>query len=188
MAKVGSKIKCKHCGKEFTVRFTTEKYCCRACYKEACAIKIAQSNYEAREKRAKKAVVLDKVCVICGTPFLTKRKNVVCCSGKCAYEHNKNKARDKCREEHNVFKERQCVVCGTVFTKTHGLQVCCSPECAKEYQKDQVRSYSKKVEAEKKKKKKPVKPLSVVLQEMKAAGYEPHEYGKYMADQYLKSH
>lgn len=194
MAKVGSTIKCKHCGKEFTVRFTTEKYCCKACYQEACKLIIAQSNYNKNEKTAK-GTMREKVCIVCGTPFYTKRSRTMCCSGACIVQHNRDLVRKRYYEQREKTpkietpkEESECIVCGAKFIKRNGRQVCCSVECSEWHQKDLIRSYNKKMEAERKAKKNKAKPLTAILKEMKAEGYEPHEYGKYMAMQYMKSH
>ncbi len=186
MAKVGSIIKCKQCGKEFTARLVTERYCSKACYYEKQAIRMAEYNYITNEKRSKKTVVHNRVCIVCGAPFQTKRVKNLCCSGKCDYECKKNKNKYKCEEKNNYTPPKKiCVVCGAEFIATCGNRVCCSPECSKERQKEQLRSYNKAASEKRAKKKKP-KPLTKVLEEMKAAGYQPHEYGKYMAMQYMQ--
>lgn len=187
MAKLGSVIKCKHCGKEFTARLVTERYCSKACYYEKQAIRMAEYNYITNEKRSKKTVVHNRVCIVCGAPFQTKRTKNLCCSGKCDYEYKKNKNKYKPEEKIDYTPPKKiCVVCGAEFITTRSNKVCCSPECVDERHKEQMRSFGKKFRE--KKKAKPPKSLSEVLAEMKAAGYEPYQYGKYMAEQYLKSH
>ena len=183
MSKVGSVIKCKQCGKGFVKKIASEKYCCRECYKKAQAEQIADSNYKKNENRAT-GKTKEKVCIVCGTPFYTKRSRTLCCSGACTIQHRKDLLKYQSISEP---KEIECAVCGEKFIRHHSRQVCCSPECSAERQKEQLRSYNRAKSEERAKKKKP-KPLTKVLEEMKEAGYQPHEYGKYMAIQYMQNH
>lgn len=186
MAKLGSIIKCKHCGRRFEKKISSEKYCSRECYKEVRAIQLAEFNYQQNEKKSKKTVVHERKCIVCGKSFTTKRARNFCCSGKCEYERRKDRTK---HTEEIVYTPPKlvCVICGEEFEKTYARQICCSPECSKKRHNELTKSYRKEANEKAVKKKKPKpKPLSVVFAEMKEAGYEPHQYGKYMAELYLQ--
>ena len=188
MSKIGSVIECGICGKEFTVRFKKEKYCCKECYQEACAIKMADFYWQKADKNGK-GVPKEKECLYCGKTFTTRNSRLKCCSGACTHAYKK--ATDKTKDSTFTPEDAECRNCGGYFVKTFPEQICCCQDCTLQYyrarsmEKSVQKATKEKTETKSKRKRKP-KPLSKVLEEMKKQGFEPHEYGKYMAIQYMK--
>lgn len=192
MAKIGSIIRCGICGKEFTVRFKKEKYCCKECYQEACAIKMSDFYWQKADKNGK-GVPKEKECLYCGKTFTTRNSRIKCCSGACTHAYKR--ATDKTNVNTFTPEDAVCRICGKYYVKTFLEQICCSQDCTLQYYRERSMEKSVQMAAKKnaetntntkaKRRRKP-KPLSKVLEEMKKQGFEPHEYGKYMAIQYMK--
>ena len=195
MSKIGSIVKCAVCGKEFVKRLAAEKYCSRECYKVSQKIKVFESNYKRSEKRAilKRNKKYEKVCVICGKPFETSQPRAKCCSGACRYEYKRIKERERKKQLPKQPKEIEiaaCEWCGQEFERKSNRQVFCSKKCYEQYHSkvERERTKSTFTEYSETNKKKTVKPPTVaeIQERMKAEGYPPYAYGKYMADLYLK--
>lgn len=192
MAKIGQVIKCKICGKEFVKRLAAEKYCSRECFEKAKKISMYEADYKICEKKAmERHPKYEKVCVICGKPFLTSQPRTKVCSGACRYEYRRFKEKEY-RENLQKKKPKEiqigiCECCGKEFQKKTGRQVYCSSKCYMYYNSKIQRERIKSTFNEKPKPK-ITKPPTVedIQKEMKEQGYPPYAYGKYMADKYMR--
>lgn len=74
-----------------------------------------------------------KICVVCGTEFIAKSRNQVCCNIWCSQKRQN----EIYRKKHGEVKPRLCIICGIQFIpKTNSNASYCSQECKlKERQK-----------------------------------------------------
>lgn len=104
------KKKCKKCRKEFSTKYSQQKFCCQTCAYEYHIQHVAKNN-KLRQKH------YSKVCPICGNKFQTTKSNVVYCSRQCF---------QKTRKKEKLI---DCLQCGKTFIK-HGPQKFCSKKCS----------------------------------------------------------
>lgn len=75
---------CKFCGKEFTKKSNSQKYCSDRCKSEAKKLQDKQNSKNRYRKLKKKAPVLTGKCGCCGKEFIKRHGNQKYCSKKCA--------------------------------------------------------------------------------------------------------
>lgn len=102
---MSSKYTCGICGKEFTPRIRTERYCSAECREQA-MLKIKRES--SRRSRAKNKVTHSLVCKICGSHFNSTRINSAFCSLECKKEDKRirRKKRDDRLRELGIRKKR----------------------------------------------------------------------------------
>ena len=71
---------CECCGTEFIAKRKDKRYCCRTC--KDIAIKLRNGERVNANPKA-----IQKVCVVCGKTFETRRDADVCCSPECSKKH-----------------------------------------------------------------------------------------------------
>ena len=114
---------------------------------------------------------MTKTCIVCGKEFEVDRKHQKqeSCSSECKkkrmYQLQKEYQK-KMREEAKLHKTRTCKLCGAEFKPIGYEQTC--PEC--KYELKRINSLKPEV---KPKEKKQTVTVEDVLNEAKAAGFEP---------------
>lgn len=86
--------KCEYCGKEFEIVGDTPnhrrtKYCSVKC-------RTTVTN----QKKAKPRQYHNLICVTCDRPFLSNRRDRVCCSPECSAKHTKYLNRERFRRKY----------------------------------------------------------------------------------------
>ena len=81
----------------------------------------------------------ERVCIVCGKKFLTRRLNQITFSKECSAENNRRLARLRYRADKELNKEllgenpngydRECVVCGKKFHTRAYNKITCSIDC-----------------------------------------------------------
>ena len=151
---------CQECGAPLEGK---RKYCSLRCLKIA-------TNREARRRYAVKHVNNRVVCLNCFEWFDRKHSKQVYCSAKCRQEAEKKRGGTRKRKAAGIKRkesllQKVCDECGEPFEATRKNHRFCSHKCA-------VKASRKKNKIEKGR-------LDATLAEMKAAGYEPWQYGEY---------
>lgn len=110
---------CQACGKEFTAKQATAKYCSKKC------------RNKAYWQQCKKAY--SHTCVSCGKEFTSSMPNAKCCSDECRRKHK------SVREARLAGKASQqdeglpvCPICGNKFKPKFDQARYCSDECRKQ--------------------------------------------------------
>lgn len=75
---------CKFCGKEFTRKSNSQKYCSDKCKSEAKKLQDKQNSKNRYMNLKKNAPVLTGKCGCCGKEFIKRHGNQKYCSKKCA--------------------------------------------------------------------------------------------------------
>jgi hypothetical protein len=91
---------CEFCGKPFEIVGDTSnnrrtKYCSAECKKMV-----------AKEQSKKPKKYYNLICATCDKPFLSNRRDRVCCSPVCRVEHDKKMNRERFRRKHWSAEKR----------------------------------------------------------------------------------
>lgn len=106
---------CKQCGKKIIEGNKQKIYC-----NESCKVKY----YKTHDKNGNIKKVIKKNCVVCGTGFVARRADIVCCSNKCKDIRGKELASVRWKKPSYT---RECKACGIEFiTKVKDKEYCCS--------------------------------------------------------------
>lgn len=106
---------CEYCGKEFTARNITERFCCSDC----------RESYHKEEKKEYK-----NVCDYCGKEFIANSKNVKYCSDEC---------RKNARNEKLKYNKKICDYCGKEFIPTEITQRFCCDNCRQSFHREKIK-------------------------------------------------
>ncbi len=108
-------LKCGYieCGAEFEGR-TYQKFCSRRCQ---------EADYYIKIKKRRKRFRQEVECDVCGTVFLTNRRNAKRCSESCArsYRSSYSAKRNKIQQDRmtEIIGELTCNVCEKKFKSSH---------------------------------------------------------------------
>lgn len=130
----------------------------------------------------KKAKVFEpRKCVVCGTEFMPRREEHICCCSKCSQK--------RWRIMNGLFFEsdmKKCVICGTEFLQKSTRHICCSEKCQRKRnamisKEPQKKRYHEQREKQKAQEAMPESNHKAIADIAIAARAEGLTYGQYVA-------
>lgn len=128
---------CEYCGKEFEAKTVRRKFCSDACrqrehrgsHPQKGKTEEQKRRYRERqrEKYAREHHIGEKrICVICGSEFISKSEKGQTCSKQCS----RILSRRKTGFCNSYLITKTCIVCGGTFETYRIRQITCSKECS----------------------------------------------------------
>lgn len=132
---------CEWCANDFEAVRISQRFCSKECCVEADKLK------KRWERKAKRKLYAEQICVVCGNKFTPTRSGQITCGGECAIRHSRG-IDDNWTPSHSkkVLEVRKCIICNKEFNPNTYRQVLCGdPECKKLRSRETTKKHPKKV-------------------------------------------
>ncbi|MGN0176656.1 MAG: hypothetical protein ACI389_02340 [Methanobrevibacter sp.] len=96
---------CKFCGKEFTKRHNSEKYCSNSCKIAAKKLQDAANSHKAYMRNKSKKPMIWGTCEYCGEEFIKSHGNQKYCSKTCSENKNRELNADAANKYYHHVKK-----------------------------------------------------------------------------------